>query len=116
MSRRIVVDDRFRKQWAEGVSSRDMAERLGCSYPTINRLAKRAGLPPRGRRDPPPGRSEDEAVLDWLALRSMGAGFREIARHVGRAEQTVHDACRAVRSADLAESGEPAAAVAAGYW
>lgn len=116
MSGRITVDARFRAMWAEGVPSREMAERLGCTYPTINRLAKRAGLPPRGTKGKPPGRREDEEILHWLALRAMGAGFRQIAADVGRAEQTVCDACQAVRSADLAESGEPERAVAAEYW
>lgn len=40
----------LRKLWCEGVPSKDIAARLGCSYPTVNRIAEDMGLPKRKAR------------------------------------------------------------------
>ncbi len=112
----IVVDATFRKLWADGVPSVEIARRYGCKSPAVNRVAKRAGLPPRGGKAKVPGRDEDEAVLSWLAMVRDGLGWEDIAVGAGKTGQTVMTACLAVRAADLAESGEPERAVARGYW
>lgn len=63
-----------------------------------------------------PGRAEDDLVLVALAMRQRGVSAREIARELGFASpEAVRTATNRVRDADLAESGEDPALVAAAY-
>lgn len=43
----IQVDDTFRKLWESGTPTSAMAEKYGVEFRSINRAAKRAGLPSR---------------------------------------------------------------------
>lgn len=68
---------------------------------------------PRIRHVP---RARDEEVLQWLDRRVRGESCAAIGAAFGVAERAVEAATRAVRAADLAESGEDAARVRRGYW
>jgi len=61
-------------------------------------------------------RSRDEQVLSWLDAKRRGAKWTDLAAQAGKKWVTVQEACRNVRNADLAESGEPQDVVLAGYW
>lgn len=65
-------------------------------------------------RDVP--RRRDDEVLGVLAARLRGASWREAAEAVGGTSWgALRLACLSVRAADLSESEEPRAVVAAGY-
>ena len=68
-----------------------------------------------GRRRSVTGRASDERLLKWIALRSAGVSQSDIGLRFGvHAGQVARDITQVI-AADLAESGEPAAVVRAGY-
>lgn len=62
------------------------------------------------------GRAADDRVLDMIRLRCRGVGLRQIAAKYGMSFPGVEKLTRQVRTADIAESGEPPLAVDRAYW
>lgn len=60
-------------------------------------------------------RTRDDELLRWLAARRSGASFYALARAAGRAPGPIIAACRNVRDADVAESGETGWTIEAEY-
>ena len=68
-----------------------------------------------GRSRPVTGRASDERVLKWLRLRDAGVSQPDIGLRFGvHVGQVARDITQVI-AADLAESGEPAEVVRAGY-
>lgn len=61
-------------------------------------------------------RARDEKYLKWIAARNAGLGCAEIARGDAVTRSAVSLALKAIRDADIAESGEPPLVVDAAYW
>jgi ABC-type amino acid transport system permease subunit len=61
-------------------------------------------------------RERDVEILMWLAGRSAGGSIGQVARIFGQPKRCVSVATANVLAADLAESGEAAEIVRAGYW
>lgn len=110
----IEVNADFRRMWGDGVPTREMAKRLGVSYPSVNRAALRAGLPSRATRDKPrSGHATDAEILDWIERRKNGERPDTINPERYHA---VRGATDRVLKADIEESGEPESLVRAAYW
>ena len=68
-----------------------------------------------GRRRSVTGRASDERLLKFMQLRAAGVSQADIGLRFGvHAGQVARDISHVI-AADLAESGEPAAVVRAGY-
>lgn len=63
-----------------------------------------------------PTREDDERLLEWLRLRSLGHSPRQIADALGTTRNAVLGATRRVLVRDIEQSGEPEGVVRAGYW
>lgn len=63
-----------------------------------------------------PSRAADEEILAMLRLRRNGRGCSDIAAMFHTTQQNVSFHTAKILKADLAESGEPASSVRAGYW
>ena len=63
-----------------------------------------------------PARSSDERILYLVRRRAAGANTVALAEEIGTVKQFAAAVTRRVMEADIAESGEPQADVAAHYW
>ena len=107
----------------EGKSYGEIAKATGASRGMVSGVISRAradgsDLPkrPGGRSKKESTRAKDERDLSILRLRGAGLTVPEIVRRLGVSENIVRNRSNDIRNADLAESGEPEAVVAAGYW
>ena len=62
-----------------------------------------------------PTRETDNRDLDFIRRIMAGEGYRAVAKRYGVSNMTVQRVVHGVEAADLAESGEPARAVARAY-
>jgi hypothetical protein len=63
-----------------------------------------------------PTRESDERILHLVRRRAAGANTVTLAEELGTVKQFAATVTRRVMEADIAESGEPQADVAAHYW
>ncbi|SEP28404.1 Homeodomain-like domain-containing protein, partial [Salinihabitans flavidus] len=66
----------FRRLWDDGMPARDIAERFGVSYMTVNRLAARYGYPARGAPKLPD-------CAEFRRMWAEGVRTEDIAAHFG---------------------------------
>lgn len=61
-------------------------------------------------------RADDDLVLEWMRLRSIGRTSGDIAAEYGVTPEAVRIPTNRALSADLKESGEPISRVLRSYW
>ena len=73
----------IRRWWLEGLTMREIGERLGYHYTTIGKAVHRLGLPYHYHH------YNDDDVSRMREMREGGATYREIAAEFGCGERTV---------------------------
>lgn len=121
----MTPHERARSLLLQGGRQAEIAAATGLSRGTVAGLAHRlrqaghdivARGAPRGAVVLSVPRARDDELLGWIAARCRGASCAAIAAAAGVDAGQVQVATANVRAADLAESGEDPAAVAAAYW
>lgn len=109
-----ITPDPLRQLIEQGHTTAEIAAHFGVQSPAVTRACHAHGLPlPLNRAEPT--RADDERDLAFLRAATRGEPIQRTAARLGVSNMTVQRRVKAIEAADLAESGEPVAAVARHY-